>query len=87
MYLYVVLLVGLIALVFFSIYFSTVIQYTQTGMNAYLVESSWVDADHYNVFYLAATFLTNLWTYVFVFIFFGLVYFAYLYSQRRGISN
>lgn len=86
MYLYLVLLIGLVALVFFSIYFSTVIQYVQEAFNPKLTSTTWVDTEHYNVFYLAAAFLTNVWTYIFVFIFFGLVIYAYRYSQRRGIN-
>jgi TRAP-type C4-dicarboxylate transport system permease small subunit len=86
MHLYVVLFVGIVALAFFAIYFSTVIQYAQEAFNPYLTTTSWVDEEHFNIFYLAATLLTNLWTYVFVFIFFGLVYYAYLYTQRRGVG-
>ena len=85
MYLYLVLFVGLIALLFLAVLFSTVMGNVQESFNPQLESSTWVTEDHYNVFYLASTTLTNIWTYIYAFIFFGLVYFAYLYTQRRGV--
>lgn len=87
MNLYVVFIVGLVLVIMFGFLFSTVIQSTQEVFNEKLTADTWIDADHFNAFYLASTLITNIWTYIAIFAFFGLVYFAYLYSQRRGIRS
>lgn len=87
MYLFVVLIVGLIALIVFSFLFGSVIENVQRSFNNYLGVDKWVTSDHFNMFYLAASFVTNIWTYIYAFAFFGMLFFAYLYSQRRGVAQ
>ena len=83
-YLFLILIVGIVALAFFSFYFSSIVENVQHAFNPYLGSGSWVTNEHYNVFYVATGFLTNVWTYIYGFIFFGLIYFSYLYTQRRS---
>lgn len=87
MYLILVLIAALIILVLFSFLFSSVVENIQNAFNPTLDITSWATPEHYNTFYYAASLVTNIWTYVFVFIFFGLCYFTYTYSQRRGING
>ena len=86
MYLFIVLILAIVVLLFFSFYFGSMVQNIQESFNPQLGEENWATEDHFNTFYLAATLITNIWTYIFAFIFFGLVYFSYLYTQRKGVA-
>lgn len=68
----------------FAFILSTMVGSVQSAMNPSLGSSSWVDLEHFNVFYLAATLVTNIWTYIVALIVFGLMYWAYIYVQRRN---
>lgn len=85
-YVYLVLIVSLFALIFFALLFSTMIQSVQEGMNPYLDVTSWVDAEHFNTFYLAASLVTNVWTYIIGLIIFGLMYWVWIATQRKGVN-
>lgn len=63
---------------------STMIGSVQEAMNPSLTSGSWVDLEHFNMFYLAATLVTNVWTYIVALVIFGLMYWAYIYVQRRS---
>lgn len=52
-----------------------------SGMVQYDVENS-----TYSNFVLADTFMTNIWTFFLVILVFGLLYWAYIYSMRKGVS-
>lgn len=56
----------------------------QDALNPIIEETLSVSEEHFNVFALAATFITNLWTYIILGIFLILAYWAYTYSQRRS---
>jgi len=79
-----VLIISLIASVFFAFMFMTVIEKVQDALNPSLTDTNWVSEDHYTAFYYAATLVTNIWTYIIAFALFVLIYWAYIYSQRRG---
>jgi hypothetical protein len=75
---------SLIAGIFLSFLFGSVIQNVQESTNPLLGVDSWVDAEHFQTFYLAANVVTNLWTYFFGLIIFGLMFWVYTYVQKRG---
>jgi len=79
-----VLIISLIASVFFAFMFMTVIEKVQDALNPTLGASSWASDNHYTAFYWAATLVTNIWTYIIAFVLFILAYWAYIYSQRRS---
>lgn len=79
-----VLIISLIASVFFAFMFMTVIEKVQDTINPQLIDTAWATEDHYTAFYWAATLVTNLWTYIIAFVLFILAYWAYIYSQRKG---
>lgn len=60
------------------------VEQVQASMNPLLASDQWATAAHYDAFYYAASFVTNVWTYVIAFVIFVLSYWAYIYSQRRG---
>ena len=84
MYVYLVFILGLMAVLGFMFLMSTAIQRIQTTFNPQLTNSSWIDAAHFNVFVLAAGLVTNIWFYFAVFIIFGLAYWGWVYTQRHG---
>lgn len=86
MYLFLVLILAIVVLLFFSFYFGSMVQNVQESFNPQLGADTWATPEHFNTFYLATTLMTNVWTYIFAFIFFSLMYFAYLYTQRRGVA-
>ena len=86
MYVYLVLLIAIPALIVFAFMFSTVIQAVQESMNPMLSSNTWVDTEHFNVFYTAASVVTNFWTYILGIIILGLGYWAWIYTQRKGVS-
>ncbi len=87
LYVFLVLIISVVALVFLALLFSTMIQGVQEGTNPLLGVSTWVTPEHFNVFYMAATVVTNFWTYVFGIIILGLMYWAWIYTQRKGVGG
>jgi hypothetical protein len=65
----------------------TMIQGVQEGVNPLLGVSTWATTEHFNTFYLAASLVTNLWTYIIGIIIIGLAYWAWIYTQRRGVGG
>lgn len=61
-----------------------VVSKLQDAMNPLLTSDQWATAAHYDAFYYATLFVTNLWTYIIGFVIFILLYWAYIYSQRQG---
>jgi hypothetical protein len=64
-----------------------VVQEVQETGNDMLDPSVWVTPEHYNTFYLASLFLTNIWTYIIGIVFFGLFYWAVIYTQRKNAGG
>jgi hypothetical protein len=75
---------ALFACIFFAFIFSQAVESVQAAMNPYLGNSSWATPEHYNAFYLAATLVTNVWTYIIPLVFIGLAYWAWIYTQRNN---
>jgi hypothetical protein len=61
-----------------------VVSKIQEAMNPLLTSDHWATTEHFNAFYYASLFLTNMWTYIIVFILFILGFWAYIYEQRKG---
>jgi hypothetical protein len=87
MYVYLVLILSLFTLIFLAFLFSSMVQSVQESFNPMLGVTSWVTAEHFNVFYLAASLVTNLWTYIIGVIILGLAYWAWIYTQRKGVGG
>jgi uncharacterized BrkB/YihY/UPF0761 family membrane protein len=68
----------------FGFLFMTAIGSIQDALNPMIEEGLSVSEEHLNTFSLAATLVTNLWTYIIAFIFIVAAYWAYIYSQRRS---
>lgn len=62
----------------------SVIDEVQGAFNPILEANYVVNEDYYDVFGLAAAFVTNLWTYIIAFVIFVIAYWVYIYSQRSG---
>ena len=87
MYVYLLLIIAIPALIVFAFMFGTVIQAVQEGMNPSLGVETWVDSEHFNVFYTAASVVTNFWTYILGIILLGLAYWVWIYTQRKGVNG
>ena len=84
LYVYVVIAICLVAGAFFAFLMLNIVGGVQEVVNPNLSESEWLTEDHFTAFYYATAFVTNLWTYIFAFIIFVIIYWAYIYSQRRS---
>lgn len=84
LFVYMVLIIALIAGIFFAFFYMNVIEKVQDTINPLIAEDQWAAATHYSLLYYATLFVTNLWTYIVAIIVFILAYWAYIYSQRRG---
>ena len=59
------------------------IQSVRTGILASLVQYD-VENSTYPNFVLADTFMSNIWTFFLVIVVMGLLYWVWIYSQRKG---
>lgn len=84
LFVYMVLIVGLIVGVVFVFLFMSAFEHVQESFNPYLAEENWVSEEHYVAFGYAAGLVTNIWTYFIGFVVFILAFWAYVYNQRRG---
>ncbi|MHA2219478.1 MAG: hypothetical protein ACXACY_26510 [Candidatus Hodarchaeales archaeon] len=83
-FVYVVIIVSLISLAFVWFALASVVQRVQEGLNPSLNASAFADTDVYNAFVSASSFITYIWMFFLGLILFGLLYWAYIYSQRKG---
>jgi len=81
-----VLIISIIAAVFFWFFFANAIESVQEAINPTLASGNWVSTDHYNAFVLAANFVNYLWMFLVAIAFFILAYWVYIYSQRRSVG-
>jgi hypothetical protein len=79
-----VLILALFTCIFFAFIMSSMISNIQGSFNPLLGADTWVTAGHFNTFYLAASLVTNFWTYVIAIIVLGLGYWAWIYTQRNN---
>ena len=84
LYVYLVLIVSLFACVFIYFIYATAIQAVQEAINPLLAESEWLSGEHYTSFFYASTFVNALWTFFIALFIFGLLYWTYIYNQRRS---
>lgn len=75
---------ALAAGIFFAFLFMNVIEKMQDAMNPLLAQDQWATVTHYDTFYYAAQFVTNIWTYIIALIVFIVGYWGWVYSQRRS---
>jgi uncharacterized BrkB/YihY/UPF0761 family membrane protein len=83
LYVYLVLAICLAAGIFFGFLMMNVVEKVQDAINPLIDYDQWATDAHYDTFYLAASFVTNVWTYIIALIVFVLAYWGYTYSQRR----
>lgn len=79
-----VLIMAIIVGAVFAFLFMDAIGGVQASLNLAVAEALDASPDYFTTFSLAATFVTNLWTYMVAVIFIILAYWAYIYSQRKG---
>ena len=84
LYLYVVLLLALVAGAFMWYVMARCVQAVQEGVNEDLASDKWVDNGTWTAFSLANTFVNNFWTFFLVLLVLGLLYYAYIFAQRKG---
>lgn len=84
MYVYLVVILALFAVAFFSFLLATGVQKVQEVFNPQLGEDQWLTDDHYTAFSYGATFVNNLWLLAPAILIFGLALWGYNYSQRRN---
>jgi hypothetical protein len=84
MYVYIVVILAVFAVGFFIFIMGTAVQGIQEAINPMLNASEWYSVSHFNSFALAATFVTNLWMLFPAFLIFGLLYWGWVYSQKRS---
>jgi hypothetical protein len=63
-----------------------VTQAIQVGTSSFTVAENWVSVDVAATWVLATTFVSDFWVYFLVIFVLGLLYYAYIFSQRRGQS-
>lgn len=80
------LIIAIPAIIVFSFIFATVVQNVQEAVNPDLTADSWATEEHFNVFYSAATVVTNFWMYMIPIALIGLAYWAWIYTQRKGVN-
>ena len=84
LYTYLVIIIALIAGIFFVFLFTNAIQAVQETLQSYLSVSNWGTTGIYAIFAEANNFVTNIWTYLAAFIIFIIGFWVYVYSQRKG---
>lgn len=85
LYLYIVLIMALVACGFVWYVIACAVQAVQVGVGSTISSDKWVSNSTYQTFDLANTFVNNFWTYFLVLLVLGLLYYGYIFSQRKGI--
>jgi hypothetical protein len=68
---------------FFIFIMMSGVQSIQEAFNPQLEASNWMDTAHFNIFNVAASFVTYIWVFFIVFLVFGLAYWSWVYTQRQ----
>ena len=84
LYIYLVIFAVLLVGVGLAFMFQQTMDVLQENVNPMLSEDHWLTSNHYSQFLFATTFVTNIWTYIIAFIIFVLLYWVYIYAQRRS---
>lgn len=84
LYVYGVLIMALAASLFFGFLLMNVVEKIQDAVNPLLDSEEWASDTHYDMFYYASLFVTNIWTYIMAFIVLIIAYWGYTYSQRKA---
>jgi hypothetical protein len=82
LYVYGVIIATLFVMAFLWMALYAAITPLRTGILASV--SQYEDDATYESLTLADTFMSNMWTYFLVIVFFGLLYWVIVYSQRKG---
>jgi len=82
LYVYGVIAVALILCVFLWFIGYYVFYNLQPAMGVFMHQFE--NSTSYSSYDLADTFMVNFWTYLPIIMFFGILYWAYIYSQRKG---
>ena len=83
MYLYVVLIITLVAGAFFWYLMAVVVESMQEATNSYYIEDNFPSVANYDAFALANTFINYFWTFFLAILVIGLAYYGWVYSQRK----
>lgn len=83
LYIYAVLIVALFVMGFLWIVLYACIQPIQAGIASQMVQYD-VNGSSYPHYQLADAFMSNLWTLFLVIVVFGLLYWVFIYAQRKG---
>ncbi len=87
LYLYMVIILSLFACAFIWYVMGVCIQAVQEGTAASMASDKWVSNETYATFTLANTFVDNFWVYFLVLFVLGLLYYGYIFSQRKGVPD
>lgn len=82
MYVYAVIIATLFVMGFFWFMFYAGVSLTRASVSNVMVQYN--NNDTYTAFEYADTFMANIWGFFLVIMVLGLLYWAYIYSQRRG---
>jgi hypothetical protein len=84
LYLTVMFIITILAVAFVWYMLARAVSAMQSGVVNQTSSEMWISDDNWNAYYLANAFMNNLWQFFLVFLVLGLLYYGYIFSQRRG---
>ena len=61
-----------------------VVSHVQEAVEPMLSTSNWINGEAYMAYYYATNLVTNIWTYIIAIVFIVMLYWLYIYNQRRS---